>query len=438
MDVFAGCTMSVKMWELTVSEKFNKLFSELEYCKKAKQIQKIKEMNRLIEEMNSETLDSVFTTDLFNEISRMIEEKKLNWNNAFLLLKCIGNCSLLNNCYDFEFLHSSLLERFEELIFEEYKKIEEKNKMVFVNICECYLLFYNEVPHQLLSTCVSCLLIIALNKEETEEVQKKVEMALLTLSCIIEDFNIEKRLYFPDIKEIIEYHQKFHNLTQIAYQSAWEFLIKRRRNEDSLEEVIVNELHFAREATKEVEELAKCANWKRKGKMKMGKEGIVISRWLKTLGKFLDLCKSWDDECDELIHCLVSRFREANDNYGEINNVNMYFFIQAVRRRDKAIDAFLKNGAIEAVLEKVVQLNAKLRIVDNSLRMLKILLFGLKSEMEKENDEVKRKEKKRVVREKMEEEGFEDCVYGYLHCWIKDKYFSYSFVLNVEDYFFNL
>ncbi|KAH7825924.1 uncharacterized protein MONOS_9224 [Monocercomonoides exilis] len=91
-------------------------------------------------------------------------------------------------------------------------------------------------------------------------------MAFLALSCIDEIYILDKELYLNEITENIKYHQKCHNLTRLAYQSVWQFLMYRFINDKSLEEVFVNELHFAREAIKELEELAKCEKQKKKEK----------------------------------------------------------------------------------------------------------------------------------------------------------------------------
>ncbi|KAH7828412.1 uncharacterized protein MONOS_15190 [Monocercomonoides exilis] len=108
--------------------------------------------------------------------------------------------------------------------------------------------------------CVSCLLKVTLKKEEDEETQKEVEMALLALSCIYSHYEIEQKQYLNEIKEIIHYHQEHHNLTRLAYLYAWEFLILRLNTDKSLNEVIVNELHFIREARREIEDLSKCVD----------------------------------------------------------------------------------------------------------------------------------------------------------------------------------
>ncbi|KAH7827005.1 uncharacterized protein MONOS_17350 [Monocercomonoides exilis] len=133
---------------------------------------------------------------------------------------------------------------------------------------------------------MSCLLKIALNKQEDEETQKEVELALLALNNtgLIKN---DKELHLNKITEIIKYHQEHHNLTQLAYQSAWRLLVNRLWVDNCLEEVIVNELHFVREAARELEELSKCVDWTRKDKENGGKE------------EKKELNKEGDDEMEE-------------------------------------------------------------------------------------------------------------------------------------------
>ncbi|KAH7819317.1 uncharacterized protein MONOS_9719 [Monocercomonoides exilis] len=112
---------------------------------------------------------------------------------------------------------------------------------------------------------------VALKKEESEEAQKEVEMALLALSCINDNDFLEQKLYLNEIREIIQYHQECRNLSHLAYQSAWKFLMGRFYESKSLEGLIVNELHFVREARRELEDLTRRVDWKKK-EVERGKE----------------------------------------------------------------------------------------------------------------------------------------------------------------------
>ncbi|KAH7814981.1 uncharacterized protein MONOS_9236 [Monocercomonoides exilis] len=175
--------------EMAPKEKFSKLFEELKSCSVSEQKEKIEEMNRLIDEMDKEELYSTFTIDMFNKIDQMIEEDKLKMGNAILLLKHMGYRNALLNIKNYGFFFSSLNERFEKMIDDEEKKKEKRNENLLTELCECYLLLsYDLVSEDCASVCVPCLLKAALKKEENEEAQKEVEMALLALSRIDERY----------------------------------------------------------------------------------------------------------------------------------------------------------------------------------------------------------------------------------------------------------
>ncbi|KAH7825155.1 uncharacterized protein MONOS_1472 [Monocercomonoides exilis] len=163
---------------------FEKLLDELERCKEDEQMQKIEKMNEVMDEMNDEEFKSVFTMELLNEIDEMIEEKKLSLENLILLMKHVGYCYVLKNVWNLFFDRSPLGGRFEKMIFEEEKKKERKNKKLLIDLCECFVLLNNRINSELISICIPCLLKIALKKEENEETQKEVEIALLALSNI--------------------------------------------------------------------------------------------------------------------------------------------------------------------------------------------------------------------------------------------------------------
>ncbi|KAH7829952.1 uncharacterized protein MONOS_420 [Monocercomonoides exilis] len=208
--------------EISLTKHFTKLLHELEYCSEDEQKQKITEFNGLLDEMGTKEMYSIFTLSIFNRLDKMIEEKKLGMENVIVLLKRMGFNQITKSVLINSFFRSDLHKRFEKMIIDENEKKEGKNEKLLVDLCECYLLFYSGVfSSKMLSLCVPCLLKFALKKEEREKVQKEVEMALLALSCIDVICIIEQRLYLNEIKEIIEYHQKHHKLTRLAYQSAW-------------------------------------------------------------------------------------------------------------------------------------------------------------------------------------------------------------------------
>ncbi|KAH7826359.1 uncharacterized protein MONOS_8649 [Monocercomonoides exilis] len=162
---------------------------ELEHCSEMEQKQKIEEMNGMMDKMDENELRCVLTNEVFNEIDKMIEEKKLSLDNTILLLKKMGYLNALKSIYSSFFEKSSLVERFERLVIEEEKKNEEKkneekNEKLLIDLCECYLFLIEFFSSESISISVSCLLVVALKKEENEETQKEVEMALLALSRI--------------------------------------------------------------------------------------------------------------------------------------------------------------------------------------------------------------------------------------------------------------
>ncbi|KAH7821387.1 uncharacterized protein MONOS_8165 [Monocercomonoides exilis] len=169
---------------------FLEKFSQLEQFTEAVQKRKIEEIIEVIEELNNNELESIFNEEMFNKIEKMIGEKKMSMENASLLLKHVGCCKVLKLVFFDEFEESSLNERFEKMINEEEMKEEEKrNEKLLIDLCECYIsLNYLHSP-EIISICVPCLLKVAMRKEENEEIQKEVEMALLALSCF-DEFNV--------------------------------------------------------------------------------------------------------------------------------------------------------------------------------------------------------------------------------------------------------
>eukprot|EP00770_Monocercomonoides_exilis_P008909 MONOS_8864.1-p1 / transcript=MONOS_8864.1 / gene=MONOS_8864 / organism=Monocercomonoides_exilis_PA203 / gene_product=unspecified product / transcript_product=unspecified product / location=Mono_scaffold00347:10654-12085(-) / protein_length=327 / sequence_SO=supercontig / SO=protein_coding / is_pseudo=false len=326
---------------MSVTEKFTALFDGLEECDEEEQVQKIMEMNGLIDEMNKEEFESIFTIELFNKIHQMIEKEKLPWGNAILLMKHVGYYQMLKRFYDYAFIDSLLSDRFQELIIEEEEKKGEKNERLLVDLCECYLLQldYN-ICEDLVSICVPCLLKVASKKERNEETQKEVEIALFGFNCIDDGTKIKKEIFKNEIKEIVYYQQEHRNLTHLAYQSAWMFLICGFPKVDSSEEVIVNELHFGREARREIEDLSKCIDWKRKEEENGRIEVHIIERWLDVIDNYLTSCELWNEELAGLINCIVQVLRASRDNHKDIRNRCFDILRCAAENRNVEIDSF--------------------------------------------------------------------------------------------------
>ncbi|KAH7828542.1 uncharacterized protein MONOS_4974 [Monocercomonoides exilis] len=320
--------------KIPTREKFLKLLDDLENCDEDEQKQKICEMNGLLEEMNKKEFRSIFNKETFNKIYKMIEEKKMTIENAILLLKHIGYCKVLKNVWSRGFYNSELNKRFEKMIFYENEKKEEKNEKLIIDLCECCLFLSCSFTPELLSICLSCLLKAASKKEESEETRKENEMALLALSEI-GYCEMKQELYLNEITEIIEHQQKHRNLTHLAYQSAWQFFIYRCFNDYSLKEVIVNELHFVREAARELEELLKFVNWKRKEveRGKETKEEFALIRWFRMFYVYFCRCKLKNEEITILIGGIVQVYRAAKGNNEEIRYKCIYSLGNAAENR---------------------------------------------------------------------------------------------------------
>eukprot|EP00770_Monocercomonoides_exilis_P015569 MONOS_15519.1-p1 / transcript=MONOS_15519.1 / gene=MONOS_15519 / organism=Monocercomonoides_exilis_PA203 / gene_product=unspecified product / transcript_product=unspecified product / location=Mono_scaffold01259:11729-12565(+) / protein_length=259 / sequence_SO=supercontig / SO=protein_coding / is_pseudo=false len=258
-----------------------------------------------MEEMDEKEFDSVVTTDLFNRMKQMIEEKLFPSENMIMLLKCIGYNKMLKCHRNRNLSHSELCNFFEKKINEEEKKEkEEKNEKLLMDLSECFITLGYAFPYELLSICVSYLLKVAMKKKESKETQKEVEMAFVAL-CSVEYYEVEKEMYLNEIEDIFQYHQEHHNLTRLAYQCAWQFLMNKLLADSSLKGAIVYELHFAREAARELEELKGKVDWKRKEEERNGgkgeKEELVLLRWLQTVYSFCGLQEVMNEEYIVLI-----------------------------------------------------------------------------------------------------------------------------------------
>ncbi|KAH7817947.1 uncharacterized protein MONOS_13562 [Monocercomonoides exilis] len=358
--------------------------------------------------------------------------------------------------------------RFERMLVDENKKNEEKNEKLLEDLCECYLLLNEGISSELSSKIVPCLLKVALKKEENEEIQKEVEIALLALNNIESVAFIEQKLYMKEITEIIKYHQEHHNLTQLAYQSAWGFLIDRLGIDKSLKEVIVNELHFVRDAISELEYLMKCVDWTRKkeeerrGRERRGKEAKevqTIFKWLFILDSFFEYCTLWSEELVVLINSIVKVFQAARENNREISVFCVHSLRDAVKYGSVKVEDLLKGGAFDAVLEGLQLQSLDEGMSFRGLNYFLIVTRKMKKktdvdddEMEEEEEEekngvnkdetekeAKRKELKGKVLEKIEEEGYEDVITSFheMFDFLNRKYYD-ELSLDISDYFVNV
>ncbi|KAH7822864.1 uncharacterized protein MONOS_17647 [Monocercomonoides exilis] len=408
---------------MSTDEKFKKFLFELEDCDEDEQKRKIEEMNASVEAINNEEFKSFFTEELFKKVNKMIEKRKISIENALLLLKHIEYCKP-NNRDVRENFHFSLRATFEKLIAEEEVKKEKRNEKLLIDLCTCYLMNNNySVPNKLLEICLPCIFRVALNNEENKETQKEVEMALSALSGIWKYNKVKPELYLKEITEIILYHQNHHNLTRLAYQSAWNFLIKRFFNNESLEDLVVNEFHFVREAIGEMEELFKCVNWegKEEKRGKERKEMPIISSWIATVRNFLWVFKKRKEEFVGLINIVVRIFRVAKDNYEDISFECTETFRLSLMTIYLEVDDFLKGGAFDASMKKATKLELINLSTKNCLYNLEKLYSRLRLKYRDERAEAKRKETVRKIFDKLEEEGYEDDIVALNPCMIKQR-----------------
>ncbi|KAH7820403.1 uncharacterized protein MONOS_11798 [Monocercomonoides exilis] len=332
------------------------------------------------------------------------------------------------------------------MISEEEQKKEGKNEKLLADLCECCIMLhvgFQVSPKKVTSVGVHHLLKVVLKKEESEETQEEVERAFLALKNIAMWVKIDKELHLSEIKEIIKYHQKHRNLTHLAYQYAWEFLIHRFYSNESLEIIIVNELHFGKEAARKLEELRKNVDWTRKEdeRGKETKEVLVITGWMKTIKSYFDSCKLWNEEYVELIGSVVQIYRTAKDNYEEIRYWCVFSLRNAAGNGFVPVDDLLKSGAVGCVLEDIRKPTLIDEITHHSLTFFENISRRLKEKTYNEMEEAKRKELKRKVLEKIEEEGYEEIIIS-LHerlNTLKRKYFyGDELSLNISDYSVNI
>ncbi|KAH7826952.1 uncharacterized protein MONOS_18591 [Monocercomonoides exilis] len=417
-----------------VVKKFNEILKELEHCDEDEQKKKIEEMNKMTGEMNEEEFKSVFTARMFNKINEIIKVKKLTIENLILLLKRISYFKMLAFISTQSFNYSLLCKKLKALIIDEDKKKERMNEKYFIDLCECYISLSYNFPPELLSICIPCLLKVALNKEENEETQNEVEMALLALSNIIYS-KVAKELYIKEIVEIMKYHQEHRNLTHLAYQSAWHFLINRFRQDKSLEDVIVNELHFARETAGELNGLSKCVDWKRE---KEEEKAVVLMEWLKALDICFIYFRSRNEVFILLTNCIVKLFRAAKDKHRKISTYCIYLFKVAAEFGAFQISHLLNGGAVDAVLEEIHEPTLNDGIVGKMLLFFMNISKKLKKEGGDEMDMKERKMMKMDIFEKAEEEGYEDAIAGFHKTinFLNNKFHFKS--LNIADYFMNI
>eukprot|EP00770_Monocercomonoides_exilis_P011847 MONOS_11789.1-p1 / transcript=MONOS_11789.1 / gene=MONOS_11789 / organism=Monocercomonoides_exilis_PA203 / gene_product=unspecified product / transcript_product=unspecified product / location=Mono_scaffold00611:21605-22645(+) / protein_length=321 / sequence_SO=supercontig / SO=protein_coding / is_pseudo=false len=303
------------------------------------------------------------------------------------------------------------------MIVDEDKKDEKKNEKMLIDLCECYLLLREsnyDVPDELVSICIRCLLKAALCKEESEEVRKEVEMALLALSNIGYG-DTSKEPYLSEIKEIILYHQEHRNLTRLAYQSAWSFLFNRLFMQNEIEDVVGNELHYVREVSGELDEIRKWVEQKNEEKeeeMKRKDEKMrrIAEVWLRSICSFFSRCKVADEVAIGMVADVTRLCRTSRENERMIFSACLNIFKTMLILKCVKIEALLKGGASKLAVEVLQQ--STLTNLNTNICFKFCLVVSERLE-KKMNNEMEAKEMKRVKMEfdeEMEEEGYEDTI----------------------------
>eukprot|EP00770_Monocercomonoides_exilis_P002166 MONOS_2150.1-p1 / transcript=MONOS_2150.1 / gene=MONOS_2150 / organism=Monocercomonoides_exilis_PA203 / gene_product=unspecified product / transcript_product=unspecified product / location=Mono_scaffold00042:140919-142139(+) / protein_length=387 / sequence_SO=supercontig / SO=protein_coding / is_pseudo=false len=359
--------------------------------------------------METEELSDILTETLFSEIDKMIGRNQLSLENVFVFLKRVECRIVLNHEVRCEFEFSSLFRRFEKMIMKEEKKKEGRNEQLLIDLLECTLLltdFFTQEETVLFG--VHCLLKAAFNKEENKETQKEVEMALLSLSNIGWEKKMAKELYLNRIKEIIRNHQEHHNLTRLAYQSSWYFLIKRFHNDGSLEDVIVDELHLMKETTRELEELAKHVDWVGEAR-KLGKmtEVHVLKRWFNILNSYFDWVESKGGDCSDFVQFIVELCRVKMKNDAEMLRALLNLIGIMADNSSIEIESILKGEAIDFALEEICQSTLNNNIARSCIKIFLHLDKRLSKKTDCEHEEAGLTAK-REINDRFEEEGFQD------------------------------
>ncbi|KAH7827000.1 uncharacterized protein MONOS_14803 [Monocercomonoides exilis] len=236
-------------------------------------------------------------------------------------------------------------------------------------------------------------------------------MALLALSCICDHL---KKIYLNEIAEIIRYHQEHRNLTHLAYQSAWQFIMSRLFESENLEP-LMNELHFVEEATREMEELIKQVEWKtNEFEMKETKEYYVAKRWLCTIEKSYELRNVRSSGSAELVACVIKLHNKANGYNGTISDICTKVIGKMALSRAVDMEDILKGGVADMLLEINNQSSLDVCSIYRSLSVLVSLLGRFHGMKLDESAEAKRKEEKKMLIDKIEEDGFEENIVSFL------------------------
>ncbi|KAH7816356.1 uncharacterized protein MONOS_15135 [Monocercomonoides exilis] len=270
----------------------------------------------------------------------------------------------------------------------------------------------------------------------------------MSLSCLNTFFKIERGIFLNEIKEIIKHHQEKRDLSRLAYQSAWQFLIYRLSLDKFFEDVNFVELHFPREVARELEELSKFLNLKKNEREKIGnetKEEIVLYRWLRISEVYFRRCRLWNEEFVGFVSSIVHMFLASRNHCEEIHYQCIISLYASTGNKAVKVEDLLKGKAIDAVLEEIHRPTLNDRITNGCLRFFMNISRRLKEDDYDDNNnndddekEDEREKIKKEIFEKLEEEGYEDAVPSFHELIdILNRYYYPFLSLDILDYFVN-
>ncbi|KAH7832722.1 uncharacterized protein MONOS_15261 [Monocercomonoides exilis] len=261
--------------------------------------------------MGVKELGCVFAGKVFEKIFEMVKGEKLVLEDGIMLLKHVGYYKALSDIHTDNDGESSFRKRFERRVMnEEWKQGQKKEKMLN-DVCECYALSYEQ--------------FVTFNFSS----------------------HVEEDVFMNSIVSVIVHHQQNRNLTQLAYQSAWQFFMKRMHTNAQMESAMSMHFGFVEEARRELEELEKRADWQRKERrVKELKDIHTILRWLKTLNKHFVNHQPSRERNTRLAAVAVGICRKARACFGELSLECLVLLEQMNESASLSVSDFV---AIEAV-----------------------------------------------------------------------------------------
>eukprot|EP00770_Monocercomonoides_exilis_P012718 MONOS_12662.1-p1 / transcript=MONOS_12662.1 / gene=MONOS_12662 / organism=Monocercomonoides_exilis_PA203 / gene_product=unspecified product / transcript_product=unspecified product / location=Mono_scaffold00716:4992-6454(+) / protein_length=395 / sequence_SO=supercontig / SO=protein_coding / is_pseudo=false len=353
------------------AEKYTEMLFQLRNYSAEEQTQRVGEMNSLMDQMGEDEMDN-HASKVFEEFCRMIEEKKVSLENTISLMKRVGYANIMKSIY-----------------------------AIYLNISP-----------EIIPVYVPCMLNAALKKEESEETRKEVEDALLALNYIEEAHFVRIELFQSKIKEIIMYHQEHRNLSHMGYRSAWHFYLNRLLDYSFLGDAIVNELHFVREAARELEELSRSVRMKQKeGKVISPEFKYTVNGWLETVLYYRQSGPRAKEDYVPLVQSMVCLRKAARGIENEMFGINSQTYELMALYIAGSVEDLLKGGVFEAVLEEMQRDFIENHKMHDCYKFF-LAIQELKMRAEPTANEAQKKEIKMKLHEKLEEEGFEDIIIG--------------------------